>query len=108
MKIIGVFVALVTVCIIFEVAEANLENCKASRIVSRIFGGVKVRKGKCRKTEVPWLVALYNRQYGRFFCAGSLISEKHILSGITQMFFQICGKSPVAFLLHLTYTEPFI
>lgn len=81
MKIIGVFVALVTVCIIFEVAEANLENCKASRIVSRIFGGVKVRKGKCRKTEVPWLVALYNRQYGRFFCAGSLISEKHILSG---------------------------
>lgn len=108
MKISEVFVALVTVCFIFELAEANLENCKASRIVNRIFGGVKVRKGKCRKTEVPWLVALYNRQYGRFFCAGSLISEKHILSGITQMFSQIYGQFPVAFSPFLTFTEPFI
>lgn len=83
MKFKELFTIFVTACILLELAEANLENCQASRtyITSRVFGGQRLRK---EKIEVPWLVALYKRRYGKFFCAGSLISEKHVLSGKTR------------------------
>ncbi|CRK96187.1 CLUMA_CG009616, isoform A [Clunio marinus] len=44
-------------------------------LVSRIFGGDSTQPG-----EYPWLVAFYERRSNTFFCAGSLISQKHILS----------------------------
>lgn len=31
--------------------------------------------------KYPWLSAFVDKQSGLFFCAGSLISSKHILSG---------------------------
>lgn len=44
---------------------------------NRIFGGEKAEKG-----EFPWLVALFHREVDIFFCSGSLISNKHVLSGV--------------------------
>lgn len=41
-----------------------------------IAGGNKTVRG-----EWPWLVALELKPDGMFFCAGTLISEKHVLSG---------------------------
>lgn len=31
--------------------------------------------------EWPWLVAFFNKVEGKFFCSGSLISQKHVVSG---------------------------
>lgn len=79
MKLRYLLAVVLNVCAILGLGEANLENCQSSDpIVSRIFGGEKVTKFKI---EFPWLVALYNRKNEKFFCAGSLISEKHVLSG---------------------------
>lgn len=43
--------------------------------VMRIFGGKKV------ENSWPWLVALFDRRSQHFFCAGNLISFKHVVSG---------------------------
>lgn len=44
--------------------------------VGTVFGGKEVQK-----SDWPWLVAFINRQTDIFFCAGNLISNKHVLSG---------------------------
>lgn len=49
---------------------------KRSGVVGTIFGGAEVKKNSW-----PWIVALYNRPQKKFFCAGTLISQKHVLSG---------------------------
>lgn len=51
-------------------------------LVSKIFGGEQSVK---EEFSFPWLVALYHRFARTFFCAGSLISEKHVLSGKTGL-----------------------
>lgn len=45
-------------------------------IRSSIAGGLRSQKG-----EWPWLVAFVNHKLNKFFCAGNLISQKHVLSG---------------------------
>lgn len=45
---------------------------------NRVFGGEVVQKNSF---EFPWLVALHHRIMESFFCAGSLISNKHVLTG---------------------------
>lgn len=41
-----------------------------------MFGGNQTQKG-----EWPWIVAFFFQPGDRFFCGGSLISIKHVLSG---------------------------
>jgi secreted trypsin-like serine protease len=50
-------------------------------VVGTIYGG-----DRANRNSWPWLVALFDRKNERFFCAGSLISEKHILSGKNKSF----------------------
>jgi Trypsin len=66
-------------CLIFfiEILKASSEECgKQVNFNALSFGGQKTRKN-----EWPWLVALVHREYG-LSCGGSLLSKKHILSGI--------------------------
>lgn len=52
-------------------------STKSPRFVdNRIFGGEKTKKG-----DWPWLVAFMRRKQEVFFCGGSLIGVKHVLSG---------------------------
>lgn len=44
--------------------------------VPTIFGGHKTSKG-----DWPWNVAFIDREYENFFCGGTLISARHVLSG---------------------------
>jgi Trypsin len=63
------FVILLAICCIF--VEGH-EYC------GRKFDG----SGKeVRSNEWPWLVALVNWPKNSFFCGGSLISSKHVISG---------------------------
>lgn len=41
-----------------------------------IVGGEFIKKG-----EWPWLVALFESKSRSYFCGGTLISEKHVLTG---------------------------
>lgn len=43
-----------------------------------IYGGEELRR---ENSEFPWLVAFYMKGIDEFLCAGSLISETHVLSG---------------------------
>jgi secreted trypsin-like serine protease len=47
-----------------------------SNVDVRIIGGTQ-----SKKDDWPWLVAFFGRVAGNFFCAGSLISDKHVLTG---------------------------
>lgn len=49
---------------------------KSDLFGSRIFGGEKLDN-----IEFPWLAALHHRSMRSFFCASSLISSNHVLSG---------------------------
>jgi Trypsin len=61
----------------FVFPEVNATECgKRSLVVGTVLGG-----DEARKNSWPWLAALFNRRYDNFFCAGSLISRKHVLSG---------------------------
>lgn len=59
------------------------ENCGGKQRESevRIYSGSPLRR---EEYEQPWLVALHNRILNSFFCAGSLISNKHVLTGKWQ------------------------
>ena len=45
------------------------------------FGPGTYGVAETKKSEWPWLVAFIYWPESKFFCAGSLISEKHVLSG---------------------------
>lgn len=63
--------------VLFAISVANAKSCgRRSNVVGTIFGG-----NKALKNEWPWLVAFVDRQSESFFCCGSLISSKHVLSG---------------------------
>lgn len=61
-----------------EVLATSAQNCGfgESEFEGQIAGGTPSSRGKW-----PWLVALIYRKYDQFFCGGSLISAKHVLSG---------------------------
>jgi secreted trypsin-like serine protease len=69
------FVIFVAICCTY--AEEQEESCGRKNSFSlRIFGGEQVRSN-----EWPWLVALIYWPTDKFFCAGSLISKNHVISG---------------------------
>lgn len=43
--------------------------------------GLVVNGEEARPGEFPFLVALYKIENDKFFCAGNLISRRHVLSG---------------------------
>lgn len=69
------FLSLVVLSSFFPDIFAHDNGRAESRIVG-VFGGKPTARG-----EWPWLVALFHTEYDRFFCAGSLISAMHVLSG---------------------------
>lgn len=50
-------------------------------LVSRISGGEETERG-----EWPFLAALYYLEKLQFFCGGTIISERHVLSGTKEFF----------------------
>lgn len=70
--------------IVLIVIEISFVNCgsindicgRRSGVVGTIFGGNSVKKHSW-----PWIAAFYDRTVDTFFCAGSLFSTKHVLSG---------------------------
>lgn len=58
-------------------SKASNEECgKRKGFIETSFGGQNTRKN-----EWPWLVALFYRETEVFFCGGSLLSRKHVMSG---------------------------
>jgi hypothetical protein len=49
-----------------------------------IFGGKEVKIG-----DWPWLVALVHKELNTFFCSGSLVSSRHVLTGLFFSDFEI-------------------
>lgn len=64
-------------CLLHNIFSTGAQECgKRQGFIPTIFRG----KSSTR-AEWPWNVALVHRQYENFFCGGTLISEKHVLSG---------------------------
>lgn len=82
MKTIILFLFCVSLSAIHGLVKIHADVCGVqSEIVKeecemRISGGVKIKQ-----VEFPWLVAFVSAEEKNFFCAGSLISAKHCLSG---------------------------
>lgn len=72
----SVFLFLLISCVSTEISYKCGQQ--GNSMSTRIFGGEKIVKSS---NTFPWLVALHDRRGDNFFCAGSLISEKHVLSG---------------------------
>lgn len=66
----------VMICGVFGNLQSYHQDC-GRRTIGRIVGGSKVES----KDEWPWLVAFVNKVKHSFSGSGSLISEKHIVSG---------------------------
>lgn len=63
--------------VVFGFRLSAPESCGQRRVLSgTIFGGSSTSRG-----QWPWLVAFVYRFSEKFFCGGSLISTKHVLSG---------------------------
>lgn len=54
----------------------DFECGQRRRFSGLIFGGEKMSRG-----EFPWMVAFHHIEFDQFFCAGTLISKKHVLTG---------------------------
>lgn len=77
MNLFGVFSLFLISCEIFVASSSQVQPCG-----QRKGGGGNIIDGiKAKKNEWPWLVAFVKVPEGKFFCGGSLISDKHILSG---------------------------
>lgn len=60
-----------------EIFADQAQTCGQRKgLIGKIVGGIKAEKN-----EWPWLVAFVVIPEEMFFCAGSLISNNHVLSG---------------------------
>lgn len=83
--------SLVLLLAAFVVVAAVSEGCgQRKALAGTVFGGARIRKG-----QWPWIVAFLHRFERNFFCGGSLISDKHVLSGeiLQIMFGYLCFMS---------------
>jgi secreted trypsin-like serine protease len=78
MKFKEIFLLLITICCVSGFPSSSNEQCKkgSGGVVGLIVGGEKATAGDWR-----WVVAFKYRPSGKYFCGGSLISNRHILSG---------------------------
>lgn len=73
MTVKSFFVTLITLCLVSQYVQADSGEC------GRISDSLQ------DANSFPWTVELVNRRTNLFFCAGSLISSKHVLSGESQL-----------------------
>ena len=59
-----------------NVTENNEESIK-NEVFARIVNGSQIDD----RTKWPWLVAFKNNEENKYFCSGTLISSRHVLSG---------------------------
>lgn len=68
----------ITICYVSGFPSVNdNEQCKKGKS----FGGFIVGGKRAKKGDWRWVVALKHAPSGRYFCAGSLIINRHVLSG---------------------------
>lgn len=76
----------VVICGVFGQLQGNNQEC-GMKFLARIVGGTSVNQA-----EWPWLVAFVNTFYERFFCSGSLVSTKHVVSGEKKYSIEVLTK----------------
>jgi secreted trypsin-like serine protease len=79
MRIEIIFVLFITLFVTFACVSANpITKCGKRTNVGQgnVVGGYHTRANSW-----PWLVALIHRHTRQFFCGGSLVSERHVISG---------------------------
>jgi secreted trypsin-like serine protease len=83
MKFKEIFLLAITISFVLGFPDANNKQCKkkeGNEIKSRLFGGDRAEKGDWR-----WVVAFKHWPSGNYFCGGSLISNRHVLSGKPEL-----------------------
>lgn len=70
-----VFLSLVFSCFVCAIEAQQCGYGKSS------FSAFAVGGGDSKKGNWPWIVALIHIESKQFFCGGSLVSAKHVLSG---------------------------
>lgn len=66
-------------CLAFKLSLGALEDeCGHGRtkVLPFVIGGERAKRN-----DWPWMAAVIDRKNDEFVCGGSLISEKHVLSG---------------------------
>jgi secreted trypsin-like serine protease len=82
MNFVLVIKVFLIVCSIFVqintklVKESKITCGKRSGVIGNIIDGESLRRG-----SFPWLVAFRCLSTNQFFCGGSLVSDRHIVSG---------------------------
>jgi Trypsin len=79
----------VAICYICVEGQSVREKCGRKLSASgQVFGGRKVQNAmriiggeRVQSNEWPWLVVFVYSSENEFFCAGSLVSSKHVISG---------------------------
>lgn len=77
LSVLGIFVGLVFQFGIIKVC--GTECGRVDLLDPRISDGIQTHRG-----EWPFLAALYYIEKLKFFCAGTIISMKHVLTGIQK------------------------
>lgn len=73
----GFLLVLIVTCEVYGQSRIVQKCGIKNRASERIVGGNPVTK----QGEWPWLVTFFYKFTGSFFCSGSLISQKHVVSG---------------------------
>jgi hypothetical protein len=78
MKFKEIFLFVITICYVSGFPSVSNDQCKkgSGGVGGFIVGGERAQKGDWR-----WVVAFKHWPSGNFFCGGSLISNRHVLSG---------------------------
>lgn len=71
----NIYVVLVLVCLL-RFHQVSGIACERDNLSTRIGGGEEVDRG-----QWPFIVALYLAKESRYFCGGTLVTNKHILTG---------------------------
>lgn len=64
------------ICVLGAFVAIAADCGRSNEVVGLIYNGEKSTSG-----DWPWIAALFYRPANSFFCSGSLVSEKHLLSG---------------------------
>lgn len=75
------FVLIISISSVLGLPNASSDQCKKGRgFTGQIVGGERAKKGDWR-----WVVAFIHWRSENYFCGGSLISTRHILSGKSKV-----------------------
>lgn len=65
---------------LFDLMTTSAKECGIVKFIEpQILGGSQISRG-----EWPFIAALYYTDDAKFFCGGTLISNKHVLTGVTS------------------------